>query len=420
MHRTPKNLREKSSKQNGGQPGHQGHTLRHVEDPDHVTIHQLDGCCQCGRKQSRGKLIGYKQRQVFDLPPARLEVTEHRAEVRRCRCGKQHTARFPESVAAPVQYGNQIRATMVYLSSFQLVPQNRLVEAMRDLFNVHVSIGTLNNIIAKAHYFLEKTEASIKASIRGSPVMHMDETGMYVTGERWWEHVCSTTRFTYYFCHSRRGKKAMDDGGMIEGYTGRAIHDGWASYFEYDCRHGLCNAHHLRELIFVKEKLKQRWAGQMIDHLCRIKETVERAKAASRKALTPVTLQAYRRRYSQIITSGYRVNPANEGMRKPGQRGRLKQSPARNLLDRLSQYAEETLAFMNDLSVPFDNNLSERDVRMTKVKQKVSGCFRSDSGAYAFCRIRGYISTGRKHGLNVLDQLIKCFESNGKIVLLPE
>jgi transposase len=303
-------------------------------------IHRLDGCCGCGRKLSLGKLIGYKQRQVFDLPPPRLEVTEHRSEVRRCRCGKHHAARFPENVTAPVQYGNQVRATMVYFSSFQLVPQNRLVEAMRDLFNVHVSEGTLNNIVAKAHKFLEKTEISIKASIRASPVMHMDETGMYVTGERWWEHVCSTTRFTYYFCHSRRGKKAMDDGGMIEGYAGRAIHDGWASYFDFDCRHGLCNAHHLRELVFVKEELKQRWAGQMIGLLCRIKRTVERANAAGRHALAPATLQAYGRRYSQIIAGGYRVNPVNEGMRKPGQRGRLKQSPARNLLDRLSKHAE--------------------------------------------------------------------------------
>ena len=309
MHRAPKNLREKSSRQNGGQPGHQGHTLRQVENPDYVKIHRLDGCCGCGRKLSLGKLIGYKQRQVFDLPPPRLEVTEHRAEVRRCGCGKQHMARFPEGVAAPVQYGNRIRATMVYFSTFQLVPQNRLVEAMRDLFNVHVSEGTLNNIVAKAHNCLEKTEISIKASIRASPVMHMDETGMYVGGKRRWEHACSTDRFTYYHYHSRRGKEAMKDGGMIEGYAGRAIHDGWASYFEYDCRHGLCNAHHLRELIFVKEELKQRWAGQMIGLLCRIKNTVERAKDAGRHVLALATLQAYGRRYSQIIAGGYRVNP---------------------------------------------------------------------------------------------------------------
>ncbi len=176
----------------------------------------------------------------------------------------------------------------------------------------------------------------------------------------------------------------MKDGGMIEGYTGRVIHDGWASYFEFDCRHGLCNAHHLRELIFIKEELKQRWAGKMIEHLCRIKKTVERAKDAGRHVLAPTTLRAYRQRYSEIIGSGYRANPISKEMRKPGQRGRLKQSPARNLLDRLSNYAEETLAFMYDLTVPFDNNLSERDIRMTKVKQKVSGCFRSDAGAHRF------------------------------------
>jgi transposase len=319
-----------------------------------------------------------------------------------------------------VQYGNQVRATLVYFSSFQLVPQNRLTEAMRDLFNVHLSQGTLNNIIAKAHRFLKKTETAIKAGIRASPIMHLDETGMYVAGKRWWEHDCSTSRYTYYFCHSRRGTKAMNDGGMIEGYTGRAIHDGWASYFEYDCHHGLCNAHHLRELFFVKEELKQRWAGRMINLLCRMKDTVDRANAGGRCTLAAATLRNYRQRYSNLIASGYHANPLSEEVRKPGQRGRLKQSPARNLLDRLNKYAEETLAFMYDLAVPFDNNLAERDIRMTKVKQKVSGCFRSNDGADAFCRIRGFISTVRKHGLNVLDQLIKCFDCNGKVSLLPE
>jgi len=419
MHREPKNLREKSRKPSGGQAGHQGHTLKRVENPDYVSIHTLHGPCVCGRALSSGKLLGYKQRQVFDLPPARLEVTEHRVEVRRCRCGKQHTAQFPEGVAAPVQYGNRLRATAVYFSSFQLVPQNRLTEAMRDLFNVHMSEGTLNNIVAKAHKFLEKTETSIKAHIRASPIAHMDESGMYVAGKRWWEHSCSTSRYTYYFCHSRRGTKAMKDSGMIEGYTGRAIHDGWASYFEFDCRHGLCNAHHLRELIFIKEEFKQRWAGRMIDLLCRIKDTVERANAGGRCALAAATLRNYRRRYEELIASGYRANPISDA-RKPGQRGRLKQSPARNLLDRLKKYAEETLAFMYDPAVPFDNNLAERDIRMTKVKQNVSGCFRSKNGADAFCRIRGFISTVRKHGLDVLDHLVRCFDYNGKVSLLPE
>lgn len=419
MYHAPKNLREKSSRKNGGQPGHQGHTLRQVENPDYVNIHQVHGRCRCGREWSEGELIGYKNRQVFDLPPIRLEVTEHRVEIRKCACGKQHTAQFPEDIVASVQYGNKMQAIMVYFSSFQLLPQKRIVEAMHDLFKVKVSEGTLNNVVAKAHDCLEKTEESIKERIHASPVAHMDETGMYVMGKRWWEHVYSTAFFTHYFCHPNRGTKAIKDGGMLEGYAGRAIHDGWASYFEFDCRHGLCNAHHLRELIFVKEELKQQWAEQMIGHLCRIKETVEHTKAEGGNALAPERLQAYRHRYSQIIADGYRINPASKEVRKPGQRGRLKQSPARNLLDRLNKYADETLAFMYDFSVPFDNNLSERDIRMTKVKQKVSGCFRSDTGAYAFCRIRGYISTVRKHGFNVLDHLIKCFD-NKNTVLLPE
>jgi transposase len=232
--------------------------------------------------------------------------------------------------------------------------------------------------------------------------------------------VWSTPLFTYYFCHARRGTKALRAGDFLEGYAGRVMHDGYRSYYDFDVLHGLCNAHHLRELVFIKEELGQRWAGTMIGLLCNIKRIVEKAKAVGRNQLAAATLLRYRKRYDAILICGYRANPPPKVKRLPGQRGRLKQPPARNLLDRLKKHADETLAFMYDFNVPFDNNLAERDLRMTKVRQKISGCFRSVFGVNAFCRIRGYISTVRKHKLNVFEHLIKCFDySCAKTVLLP-
>lgn len=417
----PKSLRTKSSRQNGGQKGHKGHTLQKVSNPDHVVNHPLKGDCSCGRNLNRAKHLGCETRQVMDLPPTTIEVTEHQAETKECQCGRCHTAEFPEGVTAPVQYSERIRAMLVYLNSYQLLSQKRTTETMSDLFGVNLSQGTLNNIVMEAYEGLAKTEESIKAAILSAPVIHADETGMYVSGKRMWEHVCSTELFTYYYCNPFRGGRALKEGGVFPNFFGRVVHDGWKSYFDFEVLHGLCNAHHLRELVFVKEQLNQKWAGTLIKHLCWIKRKVDLAQAAKREQLSPITLSRYRRRYEQIIACGYRANPKVKVKRRKGQRGRIKQPFARNLLGRLDKYADEVLAFMYDFNVPFDNNISERDLRMTKVKQKISGCFRSISGAHAFCRIRGYISTVRKHGLNVFEHLVKSLDkSSGQVVFVPE
>jgi transposase len=418
--RTPKSLREKSGKPNGGQVGHEGHSLKQVKNPDHIQEHLLNGRCECGRDLSSGDKRGCEKRQVLDIPRPALEVTEHRAETKECACGRLHTASFPAGVDAPVQYGPNIRSMLVYFSQYQLLPQKRITEAMADLFGVRISEGTVNKTISEAYDRLEATEKAIRDVIRGSPVVHGDETGIYIGGKRWWQHVFSTTLVTYFFCHPKRGTAALNDDGILECFVGRLMHDGWRSYFDLECLHGLCNAHHLRELVFLREQCHQRWAETMIKHLCHIKKAVDRAKAAGRNRLAPQTVLRYRKRYASIIACGNRVNPMHVVREKPGSRGRIMQTPARNLLNRLEKYADETLAFMYDFAVPFDNNTSERDLRMSKVKQKVSGCFRSTFGAQAFCRIRGYISTVRKHGLNVFDHIIKCFDpSVSQLILLP-
>lgn len=420
MVRKTKSLRKPSKRRSGGQPGHPGSTLQKSEIIHYKEMYSVHGRCECGTACSKGKLVNIETRQVHDIPKqTSLEVTEHQAEWRKCTCGKIHRAQFPSGVNAPVQYGDRIRSIIVYFSSYQLLPQKRTTEALRDMFGVDISEGTVNNILQQAHQKLEVTEKAIKDAIHMSPVMHLDETGMYVNGKRIWEHTCSTPQYTYYFCHTKRGKEAIDSGQMLINYLGRIIHDGWRSYFDFACLHALCNAHHLRELVFVYEHFEQRWADTLIKHLCRIKKTVDLAKEAGRTHLATATLNRYYRRYLNLIAAGYRVNPESTERRKAGQRGRIKQSPTRNLLDRLKKYDEEVLAFMYDFKVPFDNNLAERDLRMSKVKQKISGCFRSTTGAEAFCRIRGYISTCRKHGLEVLSYLSKCFSSDGQTCLLP-
>lgn len=421
LNRVPRSLRGKSGKSSGGQPGHKGHSLKKAAKPDYVQQHLLHGTCECGRYIAKGKRCRDESRQVFDIPRPSLKVTEHRAETRQCVCGRVHTADFPPGVNAPLQYGPNIRSMLVYFSQYQLLPQRRITEAMADLFGVTISQATVNTAIEEAYQRLEATEEAIRENIVSSPVVHGDETGIYIGGKRWWQHGFSTSLFTYLFCHEKRGKAALKDDGILQRFIGRLMHDGWKSYFDFDCLHALCNVHHLRELIFLSEVAHQRWAEMMIKHLCHIKKSVDRAKAADRQQLAPQTLLRNRKRYEMIIACGNRANPLQKVRKVPGSRGRIKQTSARNLLNRLEKHADETLAFMYDFAVPFDNNLSERDLRMSKVKQKVSGCFRSNFGAQAFCRIRGYISTVRKHGLNIFDQIVKCFDpSVYNAVLLPE
>lgn len=422
MHRSmPKNLRGTSEKKSGGQPGHEGCNLRQVENPDTIIPHRVKGNCCCGRAISKGTLIEIIRKQGIDFPETvKLEVTEHQAEVWECQCGRVHTAQFPDGITAAVQYGKRIRAMITYLSSYQLIPQKRTTDMMADLFGVPISQGTVNNILQRAFDRLAPTIGAIKASILLSSVVHADETGFYVNGKRIWEHSLSTELFTYYFCHEKRGNIAHKENGTLDQFCGRLVHDGWVSYFDFDCLHALCNAHHLRELIFVSEEKHQNWAATMVKLLCHIKKVVDRAKAAGRVHLAPQTIRLYKSRYEALIAKGYKRNPLPEQQNTPGKRGRKKQSPERNLLGRLEKYADETLAFMYDFSIPFDNNMAERDLRMTKVKQKISGCFRSMNGAHLFCGIRSYISTVSKHGLNVFEKLVECFDPNvTQSILLP-
>jgi transposase len=311
-----------------------------------------------------------------------------------------------------VQYGPRVKSVAVYLGEYQLLPFDRLAEIMRDLFACEsFSEGTLANFKADCSRRLEPVEATIRDLAAVAPVAGFDETGVRATGSLHWLHTVSTRLLTWYYAHKRRGREAIDAAGILADYRGRAIHDCWKSYFDYACDHGLCNGHLLRELIFLWDQQSQKWAQAMIDHLLAIKKAVATASAAGLTALPPADQERFLKGYERIVQAGYAQNPVATPHR-PKRRGRRKQSKARNLLDRFRDHPDSILAFMRDFAVPFDNNQSERDLRMMKLRQKISGTFRSFQSLVNFCRIRGYVSTARKNGVNALDALQRVFLGN--------
>ncbi|MHB8281081.1 MAG: IS66 family transposase [Candidatus Humimicrobiaceae bacterium] len=415
-----KSLRGKSGRSPGGQKGHKGHNLKMAEVPDSIKVHKVSTCSSCGGCLDDIMPAGYRKRQVFDLPPIKVEVTEHRAEEKLCpHCGHKNEASFPEDVSQPTQYGPRIKAVCTYLSQYQLLPYERTSELFSDLFGTSLSAATIVNANRVCFEALESVEDNIKQQIIASPVVHFDETGVYVDVSRWWLHVASTKYLTYYAVHPRRGKAATDEIDILPNFKGTAVHDCWNTYFKYDCDHGLCNVHHLRDLKGTEEFYDQNWPINMTDLLLEIKKTVDIKKLVADK-LEQNKINGFKKRYDRIIKAGLGQNPIAKVRDGPKKRGRIKQSKAKNLLDRLKVHWRETLAFMYDFSIPFDNSQAERDVRMMKVQQKISGTFRSVDGAKTFCRIRGYISTVRKNSFSAIDAIQAAFEGKPFIVVPTE
>jgi transposase len=400
----PKSLRPKGKRASGGQPGHAGHTLAMVSEPTQVEEHRLANCPHCQHDLSAAEVVGVEWRQVFDVPPVVIEVTEHQVPVLCCPgCQAQVKAEFPAEVSQPVQYGERLKAQAVYLNSYQLLPVARTCEALEDLYGHRPSEAFVLSAMESLHEQLDPTLNAIREQLMQAEVMHGDESGLRVEGKLNWLHVLSTPRLTYYAVQAKRGQEAMRAIGLLATYTGRVVHDALASYFQFkQCSHALCNAHHLRELRFVHEQYQQGWAGEMAELLLEIKAEV--AHMAEATALPPDRIAHFEARYDALLQAGFEANPPPASP-PPPTRGRRKQPPPKNLLDRLQRRKAEVLAFMVDFRVPFDNNLAERDIRMIKVKQKVSGAFRTPLGAEMFCDIRSYISTVRKQGQRVLPAL---------------
>jgi transposase len=309
-------------------------------------------------------------------------------------------------VTQPIQYGPRTKAAAVYLQTYQLLAYERTVEALADLFGVSPSEGTLATAQQTAAIHLEPVEQAIRNALRQAAVAHVDETGMRVADRTDWVHVMSTTALTFYAHHAKRGREAFEAIGLLIGFNGRRVHDAWAPYLNLAGSYALCNAHLLRELIGLHEETGQPWLQKLVKLLLGMKAAVAEAQAIGQTVLTARQRAGYEAAYTRFVNEGLRAHPPP----KPtGQCGRPKQTPARNLLDRLVTHRQAILAFLHDFAVPFDNNQAERDLRMLKVKHKVSGCFRSPAGADYFCRIRGYISTLRKQGDSILDGLTSIF-----------
>ena len=414
---SPKSLRKKSGKKQGGQFGHQGHGLKISEIKQTVDI-KPEICPSCGNDLSGQEAKRIESRYEHEIPEVKIETTKYNTYERRCpKCGAVSRGEFPESVTGTQQYGPRLRAYMVMLLQYGMVGIKRLKIIIAALFGLRISEGTIVSTVGSCAKRLEKAVGEIKGAVIGSEVAHFDETGMRNQGVLWWLHTASTDRFVYLQIHPKRGNEAMDAMGILPVFCGVAVHDCLKSYWTYLCLHALCNAHLLRELVGILENTGQGWAKCMIELLVEMKEVVEKYRQGAREELSAYYAEKFSRAYDNLVRAGMRVNRA--AAKVPGKRGRTKQSKARLLVERLKEHKEEYLRFIADFRVPFDNNQAERDFRMGKVKQKVSGCFRSDEGARAFAVIQSFIQTIHKHGISIWDELVKVFQGDYSLPFSP-
>jgi transposase len=401
--RKPKSLRKKSERKSGGQPGHPGSSLQFSCTPDEIIEQQVERCEACQHDLQAVAVCGAERRQVVDLPSPRLVVREYRAEQKQCpHCQHLSRAAFPVGVQAPIQYGPNVGATAVYLVEQQLLPLARACEVMSDLLGIQMSEATVCDLIKRSALELTTVEQQIKAALTQAEVIHQDETGLDVASKRHWMHVTCTPSLTHYHVDKSRGQAALEAIGILPHFTGISVHDGWRSYFLYDCEHAACLVHLLRDLVFLEEQGVP-WAADLKTLLLDMKEATEQARELGKRRVDPQEVVDWEAQFLRLLDEGDQAHP--RATAPPGKRGRCKQSDARNLLDRLRKHQKAILNFLEDLRVDFDNNLAERDLRMVKVQQKVSGCFRSEAFAQAFARIRGYLSTLRKQGLPLLSAL---------------
>jgi transposase-like protein len=404
----PKSLRKKGRRKSGGQPGHGGKTLEFSKDPDRIIKHTLLRCPISGESFTEKDIVNIIKRQVFDLPEPKLLVDEHWIYQYRNSSDRIVTAEVPEGVSAPVQYGKRFQSWLVYLSDYQLVPLNRIRQMCTDLYGYSVSEDTILKARQQCYEHLEGFERQVKEMLGKCAIAHADETGLKISSKNHWLHTLCNERYTFLGIHPKRGYEALEDFGILERFSGRLVHDCWSAYFRLkNCKHSLCNAHLIRELLFAEEELKQPWAKKMKQLL----QDGYDYRKASQGDVANKSKHSWHVRYGRIIAEGYRENPQIDdppGAKK--KRGRKKKTKSRNLLERMDKYRDEILAFLWDAQIPFSNNQAEQDVRMVKVKQKISGGFRTVQNAEIFARIRSYISTRHKQGVRAWEALAKAFD----------
>jgi transposase len=402
----PKSLRGRSGRKPGGQDGHPGRTLCQVADPDEVVRHEPVSCAGCGSGLSRAVEAGTTRRQVFDLPPIRVRVTEHHLVAKRCRCGVITRPSAPVGVAAPVQYGPTMNAIIVYLYVGQFLSKQRTAAALSDLFNVPITDATVATATTRAAAGLETFLARVRDQIAAADVAHFDETGFRIANTLGWIHSASTTALSLLTAHRRRGVEAMTAAGVLPAFTGVAVHDAWSPYDTFTAAtHALCGAHLLRELQAVIDTTDTGgwcWARQVTDSLLTLKDLTDTARAAGQATAEHDLLAEHTRRIRHAATI------AAADYTRTGPLGRKHRALARRIRDRHGDY----LLFTTNPHVPFDNNAAEREIRMVKTRQKISGCMRTMTGAEQFCAIRSYTATARKNGLNLFDALTQLTQGN--------
>ena len=407
-----KESKNKSDRKPGGQKGHNGTSLQPVADPDEIKPLLIDRrTLPKGRYQD----VGYESRQVVDLDISKV-VIEYRAQVLEDQQGRRFVAPFPEGVTRPVQCGVGVKVNAVYMSQYQLVPYNRIEDHFLDQMQMPISAGSVFNFNQDAYERLELFDQWVRNQLAVSSLIHGDETGINIGGKRSWLHNASNAEFTYFYPHSKRGCEALNEVGILPLFRGVLCHDHWKPYYQYGVSHALCNAHHLRELERAWEQDKQQWAKKMADLL----KEINNATYDAGGHLDAIASEVYRSRYRALLEEADRECPAPDESQRNGRRGKLARSKSRNLLERLRDFEADVLRFMVEDEVPFSNNLAENDLRMTKVQQKISGCFRSWDGAKMFCRIRSYLSTCRKQGLTSSAALRLLFEGKSPQFMLPE
>jgi transposase len=408
--RLPRRPRRPSGKPPGGQAGHAGHTLTMVEQPDDVVCHRPKVCCQCGEDLSAVPGGVAERRQVLDVPEIRLLAHEHQIEAICCpTCHSISLGSFPASVSAPVQYGPNLQALAVYLHQGQLLPTARTCQALAALCGCQISEGTLIQWSELAAERLAPTVERIADLIAASRLQHADETGIRVYGVLHWLHVNCTRFLTHLAWHESRGRQAMDELGIWPRFTGRGMHDRFASYDGYTCAHSICGAHLVRDCAAVAQQEQQEWAAEMQDFLLDLHDACQEWRLLHLSEVPAIERDDWVARYFEILAAGYAAQPPPPASSAGSCKGRAKQSQAKNLLDALLGRAEQVLALLDDLHIPFTNNQAERDLRWAKVQQKISGTFRSATGVTAFCRIRSYLSTMQKQGHSMLSALTAVF-----------
>ena len=399
-----------STRRAGGQPGSPGTTRSMTDTPDVIVDHVPECCTGCGAGLADAAVTGVVRRQSIDIPPVTPVITEHRVETRTCTCGTATAGRFPDHVRAPVSYGPGIRATVVYLLARQHIPVARCAEAMRDLFGVRMSTGTIDQIYSDAAHRLGGFITALVACLRNLAVVHVDETTDRIGTMTCWMHVVSTSMFTLIHASATRGVKAVHDAGVLVGYTGVIVHDRLAMYWQFRrAKHQVCGAHLLRDLASVAQVATQTaWASGLAGLLVEINTACDQARSVGHKTLAPTRQREFALRYDNLVADGRAANPDPAAGRK---RNSL-QRDSHNLAVAFETHRRSILRFMYNLDVGMTNNQAERDLRPVKIHRKISSCFRDQTGAERFAQVRSYLSTTRKHDIPAIEALTRLFNND--------